>query len=69
LHCAENANRPPINRRAILGTPIAELAKLKVGMPWEKGVNITPLAELGKSAYLAGSIDDAREQNSSISFP
>ena len=27
------------------------LGKLKVGMPWEKGVNITPLPEPGKTAY------------------
>ena len=29
-----------------------ELAKLKVGMPWEKGVSITPLPEHGKVAYM-----------------
>src|SRR5476651_1722442 len=30
----------------------AEVAKLKLGMPWEKGVSITPLAEPGKPDYL-----------------
>src|SRR3712207_9527829 len=29
-----------------------ELAKLKVGMPWDKGVSITPLPELGKVEYM-----------------
>jgi glyceraldehyde-3-phosphate dehydrogenase (NADP+) len=37
----------------------AALAKLKVGMPWEKGVSITPLAEPDKAAYLADCVDDA----------
>ena len=27
-----------------------ELAKLKVGMPWDKGVSITPLPEPGKAS-------------------
>ena len=29
-----------------------ELAKLTVGMPWEKGVSITPLPELGKDVEI-----------------
>jgi len=37
----------------------AEIAKLKFGMPWEKGVNLTPLPEPGKPAYLKDCIDDA----------
>jgi glyceraldehyde-3-phosphate dehydrogenase (NADP+) len=36
-----------------------ELAKLKVGMPWEAGVNITPLPEPGKTAYMTECVDDA----------
>ncbi|MDF3077824.1 MAG: NADP-dependent glyceraldehyde-3-phosphate dehydrogenase [Sphingobacteriaceae bacterium] len=35
------------------------VAKLKVGMPWEKGVNLTPLPEPHKPAYLKEVIDDA----------
>ncbi|MVN92070.1 NADP-dependent glyceraldehyde-3-phosphate dehydrogenase [Mucilaginibacter aquatilis] len=35
------------------------IAKLKYGMPWEKGVNLTPVAEPGKPAYLKECIDDA----------
>src|SRR5262249_9143293 len=30
----------------------AELAKLKVGMPWESGVQITPLPGLHRTAYM-----------------
>jgi glyceraldehyde-3-phosphate dehydrogenase (NADP+) len=37
----------------------AGVAKLKVGMPWEPGVDITPLPEPGKVAYLRGLVDDA----------
>jgi acyl-CoA reductase-like NAD-dependent aldehyde dehydrogenase len=35
------------------------VAKLKYGMPWEKGVALTPLPEAGKPAYLKECIDDA----------
>ena len=35
------------------------IAKLKLDMPWVKGVNITPVAEPGKPAYLKDCIDDA----------
>lgn len=35
------------------------VAVLKLGMPWTKGVNITPVAEPGKPAYLKEVIDDA----------
>ncbi len=35
------------------------IAKLKYGMPWTKGVNLTPVAEPGKPAYLKECIDDA----------
>ena len=37
----------------------AELAKLKVGMPWEKGVSVTPLPEPGKVAYMQELVADA----------
>ncbi|WP_347158605.1 NADP-dependent glyceraldehyde-3-phosphate dehydrogenase [Pontibacter chitinilyticus] len=35
------------------------VAKLKYGMPWEKGVSLTPLPEPHKPAYLKECIDDA----------
>ncbi|MGJ1196140.1 NADP-dependent glyceraldehyde-3-phosphate dehydrogenase [Sphingobacterium spiritivorum] len=37
----------------------AEVSKLKYGMPWEKGVALTPLPEVGKPAYLESCIADA----------
>jgi glyceraldehyde-3-phosphate dehydrogenase (NADP+) len=43
-----------------------ELAKLKVGMPWEPGVSITPLAEPGKAAYLAECVTDALAKGAAI---
>ncbi len=36
-----------------------ELTNLKVGMPWEKGVSITPLPEPAKVAYMADLVEDA----------
>jgi acyl-CoA reductase-like NAD-dependent aldehyde dehydrogenase len=36
-----------------------EVATLKIGMPWEKGVAITPLPEPNKPAYLQDCLNDA----------
>ena len=36
-----------------------EVSKLKVGMPWEDGVSITPLPEDGKPNWLKGLVDEA----------
>ena len=44
----------------------AALAELKVGMPWEKGVAITPLPELGKVAYMTELVADAVAQGARI---
>lgn len=38
---------------------VEELGKLKVGMPWEKGVSITPLPEPAKVAYMTDLVEDA----------
>jgi len=43
-----------------------ELGKLKVGMPWEKGVAITPLPELHKVAYLANCVRDAEAKGARV---
>jgi acyl-CoA reductase-like NAD-dependent aldehyde dehydrogenase len=40
--------------------------KLKVGMPWEKGVSLTPLPELNKPAYLQECIDNALANGAEI---
>lgn len=43
-----------------------ELKNLKPGMPWETGVNLTPLPEPGKVAYLTALIKDAQQQGAEI---
>ena len=43
-----------------------ELAKLKVGMPWEEGVSITPLPEPGKVAYMQDLVADAVAKGASV---
>ncbi len=37
------------------------VATLKCGMPWEEGVKITPLPEPGKTDYLTGLVNDAKQ--------
>lgn len=44
----------------------AEVAKLSYGMPWEKGVSLTPLPEPGKPAYLQECIADARKHGATV---
>lgn len=39
---------------------LAELKKLKPGMPWDAGVGLTPLPEPGKTDYLKGLVDNAK---------
>src|ERR1700754_174189 len=39
-----------------------ELGKLKAGMPWEKGVAITPLPELGKVEHMTRLVADATDK-------
>jgi len=43
-----------------------ELAKLKIGMPWEKGVTITPLPGLHRTAYMTEAIDDAKAKGAKV---
>lgn len=43
-----------------------EVSKLKYGMPWQKGVAITPLPEPHKPAYLKECIDDAIKNGASV---
>jgi glyceraldehyde-3-phosphate dehydrogenase (NADP+) len=44
----------------------AQLGKLKVGMPWEKGVSITPLPGLHRTAYMTAAIDDAKAKGARV---
>src|SRR6184192_1735315 len=43
-----------------------ELGKLKVGMPWEPGVSITPLPGLHRTAYMTEAIDDAKAKGARV---
>ncbi|HEX5393944.1 MAG TPA: NADP-dependent glyceraldehyde-3-phosphate dehydrogenase [Rhodocyclaceae bacterium] len=43
-----------------------EVAKLPIGMPWEKGVTLTPLPEMGKVDYMAECIADAQAKGAKI---
>jgi acyl-CoA reductase-like NAD-dependent aldehyde dehydrogenase len=43
-----------------------ELAKLKVGMPWEHGVSITPLPGMHRTAYMTEAIDDAKAKGAGV---
>lgn len=45
---------------------IEKLDKLKMGMPWEDGVMITPLPEPDKPAYLKELIDDAINKGAKV---
>jgi glyceraldehyde-3-phosphate dehydrogenase (NADP+) len=46
-----------------------EMSNLKLGMPWDKGVHITPLPEPGKPAYLTRCIEDALSKGARILNP
>jgi aldehyde dehydrogenase (NAD+) len=43
-----------------------EVAKLKIGMPWEKGVQITPLPGVHRTAYMTEAIDDAKAKGARV---
>jgi len=45
------------------------VSQLKIGMPWEPGVNLTPLPEAGKPEYLSGLLNDALEHGARIVNP
>jgi glyceraldehyde-3-phosphate dehydrogenase (NADP+) len=44
----------------------AKVEALKMGLPWEEGVQITPLPEPGKPAYLTELVDDAIKKGARI---
>ncbi len=45
------------------------VGRLKIGMPWEAGVNITPLPEPGKTEYLDGLVQDALAKGARVVNP
>jgi acyl-CoA reductase-like NAD-dependent aldehyde dehydrogenase len=42
------------------------VGKLQFGLPWEKGVTLTPLPEPGKPAYLNDLIEDAKKHGAKV---
>lgn len=46
-----------------------ELAKVKVGMPWEKGVFITPLPSMDRANYMTDVIEDAKAKGAKVINP
>jgi glyceraldehyde-3-phosphate dehydrogenase (NADP+) len=48
---------------------VEKVDALLVGMPWEKGVQITPLPDAGKPAYLKGLIEDAVAKGAKLANP
>lgn len=51
---------------AFIGKFNEEIKKLKCGMPWDAGVNLTPLPEPGKTDYLKGLLEDAKQHGAKI---
>jgi glyceraldehyde-3-phosphate dehydrogenase (NADP+) len=51
---------------AFLQKFIAEIETLKTGMPWDAGVNLTPLPEPGKTDFLKELVDNALQQGATI---
>ena len=42
------------------------VAKIKPGMPWDAGVGLTPLPEPGKTDYLKGLVEDAKQHGAKV---
>jgi glyceraldehyde-3-phosphate dehydrogenase (NADP+) len=42
------------------------VAKLKPGMPWDPGVALTPVPEPGKTDYLKGLVEDAKQHGAKV---
>ena len=59
--------------RALVDDFLARLSdaigRLAIGMPWEQGVQITPLPEAGKTDYLAGLVQDAVQHGAQVINP
>jgi glyceraldehyde-3-phosphate dehydrogenase (NADP+) len=43
-----------------------EVKKLKCGMPWDAGVNLTSLPEPGKTDFLKGLVEDAKQHGANV---
>lgn len=52
-----------------LETLSAAISQLPIGMPWEEGVRITPLPEVGKTQYFTDLVEDTLAQGATIVNP
>lgn len=53
-------------REPFLERLAAETARVRIGMPWERGVRITPLADPARLPYLGALIDDAAGRGAAV---
>jgi glyceraldehyde-3-phosphate dehydrogenase (NADP+) len=51
---------------ALVDALAAEISRLRVGMPWEDGVTITPLPDPNHPAWLDGLVDEAVERGARV---
>ncbi len=49
-----------------LGRFIEELGKLTLGMPWDKGVAVTPLPDISKTRYMVELVEDAKAKGAKV---
>jgi len=54
---------------AFLERLVAVMSALKIGMPWEGGVRVTPLPGPHRTAYLTEAIDDALAKGARVVNP
>jgi glyceraldehyde-3-phosphate dehydrogenase (NADP+) len=45
---------------------VEELGKLKIGMPWDKGVSITPLPDRAKTEFMIACVEDAKAKGAKV---
>jgi glyceraldehyde-3-phosphate dehydrogenase (NADP+) len=45
---------------------IEELGKLTLGMPWDKGVAVTPLPDISKTRYMTELVEDAKAKGAEV---
>jgi len=57
---------PSRTAESFLARFAAEIKKLKIGMPWDQDVTITPLPEQDKTDYLTGLVEDAKQHGARI---
>ena len=57
---------PPFRQDVFVEKLVARVGKLRVGLPWDEGVAITPLPEVNKPHYIESLIGDALSKGANI---